>query len=287
MIDELTSLSFVHIYDEGTGRTLDVKAIAGYIEGNLPSGVAVDVREEFFTWHLSRTAGTEKVGRGMPRLYDVLAEELASIKVRNPGERNLSIEPMYGEIEYERRGLRNVSSKPAGILYDGFRLSSILYTLIPEEETGLDHIHIVFTHQLFGTWDENNARYHARVSVYGFPSIISTTGVVEAPAKPKEFYLLKQQYAAVGMSDAVLLDLKQRFKGRFIDYDDERLTEVMKGYVMQAIFYHLTGDPFCDDRNCRLYNAHWQEELINAQLESEYEFCAYHEEALKRLNSYT
>lgn len=274
----LTLPSFVHIYDEGTAKTLDVEAIAGYIGGNLSSGTTVDVREEFFTWHLSRSAGTEK-----EKSIDVLAKKLASIKVRNPNKPDLSDEPMYGEIEYERRGLKNMSAKPAGILYDGFRLSSILHTLIPEEEASLDHIHIVFTHQLFGTWDENDARYHARVSIYGFPSIISTTGMVEAPAKPKEFYFLKQQYAAVGMSDAVLLDLKQRFKGRFIDYDDERLTEVMKGYAMQAIFYHLTGDPFCDDRNCRLYNAHWQEELINAQLGPDYEFCAFHEEVLKRL----
>lgn len=270
--------SFVHIYDEGTARTLDAKAIAEYTERNLPSDVAVDVRGEFFRWYFSRLSGSER-----EKLIDALAKKLASIKVRDPNKPDLSVEPMYGEIEYEKRGLRNTGSKPAGILYDGFKLSSILYTLIPEEEADLDHIHIVFTHQFFGTWDESDARYHARVSVYGLPSIISTTGVVEAPAKPKEFYLLKQQYAAVGMSDAVLLDLKQRFKGRFIDYDDERLTEVMKGYAMQAIFYHLTGDPFCDDKNCRLYNAHWQEELINAQLESEHEFCARHEEILKRL----
>ena len=282
MIDELTLPSFVHIYDEGTAKTLDAKAIAGYIEGNLPSGVTVGVRGEFFTWHLSRSSGTEKED-----FIDVLAEKLASIKVRSPDKPDLSIEPLYGEIEYEKRGLRNVSAKPAGILYDGVRLSSILYALIPEEEAGLDHIHIVFTHQFFGTWDENDARYHARVSVYGLPSIISTTGVVEAPAKPREFYFLKQQYAAVGISDVVLLDLKQRFKGRFIDYDDERLTEVMKGYAMQVIFYHLTGDPFCDDVNCRFYNAHWQEELINAQLGSEYEFCASHEEALKHLRFFT
>ena len=281
MTNKLALPSFVHIYDEGTAETLDVKAIAGYVEGNLLSDIAVDVRGEFFRWHLARSSGVEK-----EKLVDILAEKLAGIKVRNPSNPELSIEPMYGEIQYERRGLKKVSPKPAGILYDGFRLSSILYTLIPEEEVGFDHVHIVFTHQLFGTWDENDRRYHARVSVYGLPSIISTTGVVEAPAKPREFYFLKQQYSAVGMSDAVLLDLKQCFEGRFIDYDDDRLTEVMKGYVMQAIFYHLIGNPFCDDENCRLYNAHWQEELINAQLKSEYEFCASHEEVLKRLKSY-
>jgi hypothetical protein len=57
----------------------------------------------------------------------------------------------------------------------------------------------------------------------------------------------------------------------------------MKGYVMQAIAYRLWGDPFCGDQNCRLYNAHWQEEVIRAQLESPYEFCPYHRQKFAEL----
>jgi hypothetical protein len=119
--------------------------------------------------------------------------------------------------------------------------------------------------------------------VYGIPSIISTTGVVEAPAKPREYYLLKQQYGMLGKDP---LELKDRFKGRFIDYEDERLTEVMRGYAMQAVFYSLIGDPFCEDKGCRLYNAHWQEELIFAQLEGEYEFCPRHTELIEGKNGH-
>jgi hypothetical protein len=55
----------------------------------------------------------------------------------------------------------------------------------------------------------------------------------------------------------------------------------MKGYVMQALFYHLTLDPFCSDKRCRLYNAHWQEEVLEAQLE-EPEFCERHAKMLER-----
>ena len=101
---------------------------------------------------------------------------------------------------------------------------------------------------------------------------------MEGPAKPREFYLKKQ----MGIDPLVL---KEEFKGRFIDYEDPRITEIMKGYVMQAIFFHLFGDPFCSDKNCRLYNAHWQEEVIHAQIESKYEFCLYHEEILKKIES--
>jgi len=76
--------------------------------------------------------------------------------------------------------------------------------------------------------------------------------------------------------------LKGELKGRFIDHGDPRLTEVMKGYVMRALFFHLTGNPFCDHPDCRLYNAHWQEELIRAQLDGKYEFCRDHRKSLNR-----
>jgi hypothetical protein len=119
-----------------------------------------------------------------------------------------------------------------------------------------------------------------RTSVYGIPSIISTSGLVEAPAKPREYYFLKQQYERLGKD---LMELKDKFEGSFIDYEDKRLTEIAKGYAMQAVFHSLTGDPFCGDKGCRLYNAHWQEEVISAQLESEYEFCPQHTKILTGL----
>jgi hypothetical protein len=77
--------------------------------------------------------------------------------------------------------------------------------------------------------------------------------------------------------------LEQQFQDEFLVYDDQRLTEVVKGYIMQALLYHLTGEPFCDDPNCRMYNAHWQHELIQAQLESPCEFCPKHQSFLDRL----
>jgi hypothetical protein len=160
---------------------------------------------------------------------------------------------------------------------------ALLWELLPTEERNLEHVHIAFTGRLFGTVDEGDIRYHARVSIYGFPSLISTTGIVEAPAKPREFYLLKQQYAAL-KAGVPIEALKEKFKGRFIDYDDERLTEVMKGYAMQAIFYHVFGEPFCKEVNCRLFNSHWQEEVIKSQLEpKEREFCERHGEMLSWL----
>jgi hypothetical protein len=193
------------------------------------------------------------------------------------------MEPLPGEVEFERRLLLDPHLKLPGVLYDGLKLEMVARKLLPAEEIEAGHAHIVFTNRLFGTWDDGDRRYHARVSVYGFPSLISTTGIVEAPAKPKEYYTMKRRYMALGMLVS-FEELKEKFQGRFIDYDDPRLTEVMKGYVMQALFYHMGFEPFCQDKRCRLYNAHWQEELLEAQLGGQ-EFCERHAKILEEPRS--
>lgn len=265
-ISDVSSLH-IHLYDDPSVKNIKLSEISLYLKEKLGQ-VSVDVRGAFITVS--------------DELLDDFSKRFASAKVRDLGNPSVEFEPLHGEIEYEKMILKEPSRRSFGILYDGFRLQAILCDLIPPEERDPEHLNIVFTNRLFGTWDENDRRYHARVGVYGFPSIISTTGIVEAPAKPKEFYLHKQRYAALGKTDVPLEVLKEKFRGRFIDYDDERLTEVMKGYVMQAIFFHLTLEPFCSDKRCRLYNAHWQEEVLEAQLKPP-EFCEKHERMLEEL----
>ena len=262
--------SFIYLYHGAKTDHLNVEEIAGYLERWFKQ-VKIELREDFFSHYFSHLPAEEKETG-----VDEIARKLARIKVRQVNRNKSFAEPLDPEVEYERRKLLYGKVKSFGILYDGLELLSLLSRLIPAEELSLDHCHIIFTNQLFGTWSEDDHRYHARVSVYGFPSLISTTGIVEAPAKPRDFYL-KQQ---LGVS---LLTLKEEFKGRFIDYNDPRLTEVMKGYVMQALFFHLTGNPFCKNKNCRLYNAHWQEDLIQAQLTSKTDFCVQHQRLLTRL----
>lgn len=251
------------LYDEGTAETLDLGKIAEYLEDRL-SKVEVEVRENPFAC--------------CPGKSPDYARKLASIKIQNANQELVSTqEPLHGEVQYEQRRILG-KTRSFGILYDGLHLSGLFLELIPMGERNIRLVHLFLTNRLFATWDDSNKRYHVRTGIYGIPSVISTTGIVEAPAKPKEYYLLKQQYEMLGKDP---LELKDRFKGRFIDYDDERLTEVMKGYAMQAFFYSIAGDPFCQDKGCRLYNAHWQEELVFAQLESGYEFCQQHARFLK------
>lgn len=256
------------LYDEGTTQELNIEEIAQYL-GQKMGKIKIEVRGNPFVFNLSQ----DKVSD--------YARKIAGTKIQEVSQKILSgQEPLYGEIEYEKRRILG-KTRSFGILYDGFHLMRIFCEIMSREESSLEFVHIFFTNRLFATWDDSDKRYHLRTSVYGIPSIISTTGLVEAPAKPREYYLLKQQYERLGKD---LTELKDIFKGRFIDYEDERLTEVTKGYVMQAVFYSLTGDPFCEDKGCRLYNAHWQEELIFAQLESQYEFCGRHTKILESLH---
>jgi hypothetical protein len=257
----------VHLYEDPSTKTLDLLEIVRYLQDKFGE-ISVDVRKPFIA------ASSEDAA-------EILARKLAGTKVRDLMNPNVHFEPLLGEIDFERKLLRNPGLKLTGVLYDGFRLQAVFRELLPGEEFTIEHAHIVFTSRLFGTFDDGDGRYHARVSIYGFPSLISTTGIVEAPAKPKEFYTLKRQYAALGTTDVQMEERKKRFRGRFIDYDDERLTEVMKGYVMQALFYHLTLDPFCEDKKCRLHNSHWQEGVLEAQLEKP-EFCERHKRELEK-----
>jgi hypothetical protein len=265
-----TPPSIICLYTPENLGTLDIEEIAGYVREKFRVA-EVKVREEFLSFFLSLLAAKEREEK-----IEKIAEKLARARVRDIRKKNAEIFPLPAEIEHEKR-LMKKESRAFGILYDGIKLSNIYMELIAAEEKKWSYCHIVFTNRLFGTWDESDKRYHARVSIYSFPSLISTTGIVEAPAKPRDFYLKLQMGFDINF-------LKKEYKGRFIDYDDERMTEVMKGYVMQAIFFHTTGEAFCNDENCRLFNAHWQEEVIKAQIESEYEFCPKHRKMLEEIN---
>jgi hypothetical protein len=265
-----------------TAASVKLEQLAQYITGWLPE-LTVELRDGLIEFYFSKLNPDDR-----SRAVRKLAQDFARARVRNLTQPKQPFEPLPGEVDYEARRLVNPASRAWGILYEGFELMHILRGLIPEAERSWYHIHIVLINQLFGTWEDSDRRYHARVSLYGFPSILSTSGIVEAPAKPREYYLLKQQYLAMGMDDAPAL-LEARFQDRCIGHDDPRLTEVMKGYLMQALAYHFWGDPFCSDKNCRLFNAHWQEEVIAAQLKESPDFCPAHtqgfKEGLRRLPS--
>lgn len=143
-------------------------------------------------------------------------------------------------------------------------------------------VEIIISDRLIATYEDSDKRLHLRAVVFSYPSVISTSGIVEGPAKPKGYYLLKHRYSLLKVWELKEGEVKKQFRGRFIDYGDWRLTEVLKGYISQAIFFELTGRPFCKNKSCRLFNSHWQEDLIRAQVKSG-EFCRWHKKEIEKM----
>ena len=247
-----------YVYADPTAATLKVQEVADYLQEKL--GIPCEIREDFFSVH----GGDD---------LEALARAIAATRVRNIMRPFQPMEPVYGETQFELRLLEEPTKRVPGILYDGYRYLAVMRDLLPPKERTLQVLHIAFEHRILGTFDEDG-RYHARAVVCGYPSVVSTSGIVEAPAKPKEYYRVKAQLSiALG---AIPFDAaKEPFKGQFIDYDDPSLTEVAKGYALQAAMYHITKEAFCADPDCRLFNAHWQSELLRAQIQSG-RLCSLH-----------
>ena len=261
--------SFIHIYF-GTGADqVNSGEMAHYVRSLVSA--SVDIRPAFVSWALRSRTGEER-----ERSISETALHMARLKVRDVTKKDVRVDPLKPEIDYERRNLTKATGRACGVIYEGFNLQQLYGDFIDPQERNLDHLHLVITNQLFATWDTHNHRYHARVSIYGLPTLLSTSGVVEAPAKPRDFYLRRHLGEDVH-------ELKEHFKESCIDFHDPRLTDVLKGYAAQALFYYLLGYPFCEDRNCRLFNAHRQSELLQAQLFSPYAFCARHQAVLDQL----
>ena len=165
------------------------------------------------------------------------------------------------------------------ILYDGNWLQRIFYAFMAYKnpwEFVSGYVHLIFTNRLFLTYE--GRRYHARVVILGIPSLVSSSGLVEAPARPKEYYWLKAGFIQSGKD---ISELDPYFSGKYVEYDDHRITSILGAYALQAIFYELNGEPFCKDSNCCLYNSHWQEEVLDVQYQGK--LCKEHYEEIDKL----
>ena len=197
-------------------------------------------------------------------------EEIASTRIfdlKKPFQKHV---PSVEEIRIEKENA-DMSENDEWILYDGFEFQKKINEFIPIKENNIRILHVVFTNKITCTFDEDDFRYHARALIGSNPTIISTTGMIEAPAKPKKYYL----ELLTNFSDKKIEEVKNRYKGEFLEYHDSRLFEIIEGYLLQAIVYYETGDIFCEDTDCRLFNAHWQKDLFHTQIENK-KFCNRH-----------
>lgn len=187
--------------------------------------------------------------------------------------------PNHRYVNLERKRLTGEADY-MGVFYDGYWLQRIFFNLFRDKLTGKitnKIIHIIFTSRLFGTFEKR--RYHARVILMGTPTLISTSGVVEAPARPSEYYWLKAGFMQSGRD---IGELDSVFKGRFIEYNDPKMTPILGSYALQAVAYEVSGKEFCEDKTCCLYNSHWQEEVLRAQLGGQ--LCQKHHDIISTMS---
>ena len=166
------------------------------------------------------------------------------------------------------------------VMYDGFEVQNIISDIITENDSDQNNLHIVFTNKLTCTYDTADSRYHGRSVICSNPAIISTTGMIEAPARPREYYFEAMKCKMQGLD---IQNVKKNYNEKILDYHDQRLSKIAEGYLLQVIFYYMTGDAFCDSLDCRLNNAHWQKDLLYSQLEIG-KLCHKHQTLLDKLH---
>ena len=251
--------SKIILYDEPTVPEIQLTKLEKFIADTFP--VKIEIRENFFQ-------------NSNQKIY----EKIASARIFNLKKPFEIHTPSTDEIQVEVQD-KDMSNREEMALYDGFEFQKIISEFIPKDENQMNVLHIIFTNKLTCTFDESDFRYHARAIIGSNPVIISTTGIIEAPAKPKQYYLDLMTDFAKEKTD----EIKAKYKGEFLEYNDPRISEIIEGYLLQAIMYYETGDAFCENKECRLYNAHWQKDLLHLQLKNK-KLCKKHENNLKELN---
>jgi len=253
-------ISKIILYNEPSVPEIDITNIEKFIENTFQ--IKTEIRNNIFE-----------------NLNQKTYENIASSRIFNLKKKFKKHIPSIEEILIESEK-RDMSNREEMILYDGIELNKIIAESIPSEEKNQDVLNIIFTNKLTCTFDENDFRYHARAWVGSNPIIISTTGTIEAPAKPKQYYL----DLMTNFSKEEIEEIKKKYKGQFLEYGDFRMPGIIEGYVLQAIFYYETGDAFCDNKQCRLFNAHWQKDLFISQIDNK-KMCKKHEERMIKIRN--
>ncbi|HJU58455.1 MAG TPA: DUF6775 family putative metallopeptidase, partial [Nitrososphaeraceae archaeon] len=174
------------------------------------------------------------------------------------------------------------------LLYDGFVIQKLLKNLIQndeqqqQQELTLTKLKILIIDELLCTFDETDWRYHARPLICGNPTLISTSGIVEGIAKPRDYYYKLYFFRQKGID--IVNELEREYDGQFINFNDTRINEIIIGLVLQSLFYFInSGDPFCEDKNCRLFNAHFQDDIIRINIKDK-KICQRHNILLNKYN---
>ncbi|MDZ7730024.1 MAG: DUF6775 family putative metallopeptidase [Natrialbaceae archaeon] len=204
---------------------------------------------------------------------DELALSFAEARVLSPYDRTTG-NTMLGIRRYEERALEQ-PDRAGGVLYDGQAVQRACNRRLPADEVTLEHLHVPLIDRALGTWGDHDGRWHKRICVLGQPALISVPGLYEAPAKPEAYYQEQQRHAMLSGDTPPREILEDRVEGQFLVEDDPRTTDCLKGYALAAVHYLETGEAFCPAEGCRLFNAHYHKDLIEAQ-QGDPAFCVDH-----------
>lgn len=252
------------IYEEGKIDAVDAKKLASEMERYF--GIKCRYRGHAFREMDEKTKKD-------------FAFELAKIRVKNIYKEE-EVEPLPMEISYEEKKINGEAG--SGVVYDGFMFSKVLSKFFPVKISR--EIRILITDRLIATFD-SDMRYHLRTCVLGGGwNILSTNGLIHAPARPREYYFAKRVLGDK-MDEVAQKELENLLGNKFLKENDPRIYEGIKSLLLQAFFYSEFGETFCSEKECRLFNPHWQEEVINALVKKEGELglCSKHEEMLYKL----
>lgn len=193
------------------------------------------------------------------------------------------------------------SSKPASVwphthpAYDGFKLCQIaeldtnrLCTKQRAADPRRGHtLDIILTDILACTFDHTDNRYHARTIIGANPVVISIQGIVDGPARSREYHIKRMIDYAVASHGGPNFNADKNQKTdmhacKYITRNDSRISQVVQGLLLQSVVYYETGQAFCTDSACRMYNAHWQSDLVRTQITNP-KLCAMHEKVIHRM----
>ena len=242
----------VLIYTDHPSKALETEVVSEYLQR---FGISTVIRGDFLQFLSLRSDAIFRLAETLASTrIDDIEKPIDGKEIANKNDVVSEVNKLTDKESYH------------GVFYDGLWIQRMFHKLIADDmpdETGDGFLHMIFTGRMFGTFEKK--RYHARVVLAGEPSMISTSGLVEAPAKPREYYFIKGGLIQSGRDTA---ELDAMYKGRFVEYDDPKITSILCSYALQAVSYKLTGTAFCEDSSCCLYNSHWQEEVLKVQYQA-------------------
>lgn len=200
------------------------------------------------------------------------AWDFASIRIIRPEIQQLNDHPLPAEIRFEERRLKECGCG-RGAVYDGYRYAELAGSFLAKSVDYPAEKPIFVTLDYLATFPEAEKRYHLRYAVFSFPVIISIPGIIEAPARPREYYLAQNWGVSNSKERSELGEVEKNF---LTGLDDGQLPRVLAGLLLQGWFYYEQGYPFCSDPECTLFNAHWQKDLLHSQRDEPYILCPQH-----------